>query len=86
MPTNISKQQPKTTPAAVACKWPDGGTIGKAELIQIVGASTNSCSSCLKKLIITGMRIILHIGKAGVGKIDGRLKIEFQASNRFSES
>jgi len=40
----------------------------------------------LKKLIITGMRIILHIGKAGVGKIDGRLKIEFQASNRFSES
>jgi len=40
----------------------------------------------LKKLIISGMRIILYTGKAGVDKIDGRLKIEFQASNRFSES
>jgi len=35
MATNISKQQPKTAPAAVARKWLDGGTIGKAELIQI---------------------------------------------------
>jgi len=40
----------------------------------------------LKKLIITGMKIILYTGKGDVGKIDGRLKIEFQASNRFSES